>query len=119
MELSEILEKMKEPEKLLEPGEMVNISQHISQFITDYELQYDEAKIAYSFRWEEIKYAPTLSEKSIAKARTDKQTEIAMMRDPAYERLNKIKRTLGELKRYRSDLNRRMDVIMNIRRHNN
>ncbi len=110
MELPEILAKMAEPEKLVEPNEMVLLNQYISGFITDYELQYDEAKLAYSYRWEAIKYEATVA----GKPRSDKQTEIQMMRDPIATNLYKIKRTLSELKRYRQDLNRRIEVVMGI-----
>lgn len=113
MELTDILQMMKEPEKLIDPNDIVLINQHIAGFITDYELQYDEAKIAYSFKWESVKYEVVAGTKPL----TDKLTEIKMMRDPVYSQLNKIKRTLGELKRYRSDLNRRLDIIMGVRRN--
>lgn len=112
MELNEILDKMKEPEKLIEPNEMVILGQHIGGFITDYELKYDEAKMEYSFKWEKVKY-----ETENGKPLSDKQTEIRMMRDDVYKKLNNIKRTLGELKRYRADLHRRVDIIMGIKRH--
>lgn len=113
MELNEILELMKEPEKLTEPNEMVLVASHIGGFITDYELQYDEAKIEFSFKWEKVKY-----ETEDGKPLSDKQTEVRMMRDPVYKKLNQIKRTLGELKRYRADLHRRIDIIMGIKRRN-
>lgn len=112
MELPEILAKMAEPEKLVDPNEMVLLNQYISGFITDYDLKYDEAKMAYSFRWEAVKYEPTASGKPLS----DKQTEIKMMRDSVYVDMLKIKRTLSELKRYRQDLNRRIEVIMGIKR---
>lgn len=114
MELKEILAKMSEPEKLIEPNEMVILNGYIGQFITDYELQHDEAKIAYSFKWEKVKYETNTEGKPL----TDKQTEIRMMRDTAYTSLLQIKRTLGELMRYRQDLNRRIEVIMGIKRRN-
>lgn len=112
MELPEILERMSNPEGLIDPNDIVILNGHIGGFITDYELQYDEVKMAFSFKWEEVKYTVPAGQRPL----TDKLTEIKMMRDPVYVKLNKIKRTLGELKRYRSDLNRRLDVIMGIKR---
>ncbi len=112
MELSEILAKMKEPEKLVEPGEMMILVEYISGFITDYTLQYDEMKLAYSFKWEQVKYGVLPNQKPLS----DKQTEILMMRDSVTSKLNQIKRTLGELKRYRNDLNRRVEIIMGLHR---
>lgn len=111
MELDEILEKMKNPEALIDPGDMTILAQHIGGFITDYELQYDETKMEFSFKWEKVKY-----ETEDGKPLSDKQTEIRMMRDDVYKKLNKVKRTLGELKRYRADLHRRIDVMMGIKR---
>jgi len=114
MELNQVLEKMIDFEKLVEPQEMVILSGHIGGFITDYEMQYDEAKLAFSLRWEEVKYKD--GGISREKPLSDKVTEVKMMQDPTYRNLLKIKRTLSELKRYRSDLNRKIDVIMGIRR---
>lgn len=115
MELQEILEKMVNFEALVEPQEMVIISGHISGFLTDYELQYDEAKIAYSLKWEQVKYEEDDGTKR-EKPLSDKVTEVRMMRDDTYKNLMQVKRTLSELKRYRSDLNRKLDVIMGIKR---
>lgn len=112
MDLQEILTKMTEPEKLIDPNEMALISSYISGFITDYTLQYDETKLAYSFQWEKIKYRNYEDSGHEDKPLSDKQTEIYMIRDPVTEKLNKIKRTLSELKRYRQDLNRRIEIIM-------
>lgn len=112
MDLDKILAKMAEPEKLIEPNEIAMLSQYITGFITDYELAYDEAKIKYSFKWEEIKFGVPEGEKPL----TDKLTEIRMMRDPATAHLQKTKRTLSELKRYKRDLDRRLEVIMGQRR---
>lgn len=111
MELQEVLDKMVNFESLVEPQEMVAIVGHIGGFITDFELQYDEAKLAYSLEWEKVKY-----ETENGKPNSDKLTEIKMMRNPTYAKLMHTKRTLGELKRYRSDLNRKLDVIMGIKR---
>lgn len=114
MDLDEIVQKMVEFEKLVEPQEMVILSGHISGFLTDYELAYDEAKLAFSFAWEKMKY----EENGIAREKplSDKVTEVKMLRSPEYAELMKVKRTLAELKRYRSDLNRKLDVIMGIKR---
>lgn len=112
MEISEILAKMAEPEKLIDPNEMSLISSYISGFITDYTLQYDEAKLEYSFTWEATKYGTHTLPPENKKPLSDKQTEIQMMRDPVTAKLNKIKRTLSELKRYRQDLNRRIEIVM-------
>lgn len=115
MQLDEILEKMVNFEGLVEPQEMVILSSHISQFLNDYEMRYDEAKIRFSLEWERTKYEPVnIGEKPLS----DKQTEIKMMRHGSYTDMLKIKRTLSELKRYRSDLNRKLDVIMGIKRRN-
>jgi hypothetical protein len=112
MELNEILAKMAEPEKLIEPNDIALLSQHITGFITDYELAYDEAKLAYSFRWEEVKYKVPEGEKPL----TDKLTEIRMMHDPVTAHLYKTKRTLSELKRYKRDLDRRLEIMLGQRR---
>jgi len=110
MTLEEILEKMVRFEELVEPNEMVIISGYIAGYITDLQLELDESKLAYAMRWEELKYSP------VGKPFSDKVTDIKMLREPVYQNLNRVKRTLGELKRYRSDLNRKIDVIMGIKR---
>lgn len=109
MELSEIYDKMKSPEKLIDPNEINNLVSYLGGFITDLEMELDELKIKFSFAWEKEKYA---TEKPL----TDKQTEIKMMRDPIYIQLNQTKRKLGELKRYRSDLKSKLDIILSIKR---
>ena len=128
MELPEIYEKMKFPEKLINPEEINNLVSYLGGFITDLELEMDELKIKYSFAWEKAKYQVPEQEtfeiedkgKIIRdrelKPLTDKQTEIKMMRDPIYTQLNQTKRKLGELKRYRSDLRDKLNIIMNIKR---
>jgi hypothetical protein len=112
MELNEILEKMVNFDQLVEPNEMVQLSSHIGEYITDFTLQYDQARVAYSVQWEKVKY--TSAEKPLS----DKVTEMRMLRDPSFIKLMELKRQLGELKRYRSDLNRRIDVILGIKRRN-
>ena len=128
MELQEVLDLMKQPEKLVDPNQIVVVVQHISEFITHYELEYYELKLKFSMRWEAVKYAPLsvppeIGEngkiKKVSKALTDKQTEIRMMQEVVYKELMETKRRLGELKRYRSDLNRRLDIIMGIKRRSN
>ena len=102
MELSEVLKRMAEFDSLVEPQEMVMLAGHISDFITHYEMEYDDAKLAYSLRWEEIKYEPVkyaIPEKPLS----DKVTDMKILRDPIYQHMMKVKRTLGELKRYRGD----------------
>lgn len=116
MDLEEIVQKMVEFEKLVEPQEMVILSGHISGFLTDYELAYDEAKLAFSFAWEKMKYEDVIINAPREKPLSDKVTEVRMLRSPEYSELMKVKRTLAELKRYRSDLNRKLDVIMGIKR---
>lgn len=113
MELNEIVEKMVQFEKLVDPQEMVVIASKISEFITHYELEYDDANVAYSMRWEAVKYSPNAAGE---KPYSDRLTDLKMMRDSTYAHLVRTKRTLGELRRYRSDLNRKLDVIMGIKR---
>lgn len=112
MDLDEILLKLQHPEQLVEPNEIVNITTSLSQYITDFELEYDEKKLEQSFLWEKIKY-----EGENGKPLTDKQTDIRLMREPVSKRLNQVRRSLGELKRYRNDLNRKMDIIMQVRKY--
>lgn len=116
MELSQILEILKEPEKLVEPTLINTIVSYLGGFITDTELELDDLKIAYSFAWEKEKYGDNTSTGDL-KPLTDKQTEIKMMRDPIYTKLNQIKRKLGELKRYRADLRSKLDIILSIKRY--
>lgn len=115
MELPQILEQLKHMEDMVEPNQMVILSGHIGEFITDFTLQYDELKIQYAVAWESLKYSPV---EVGEKAYSDKLVEIKMLQSEIYAELMKVKRMLGELKRYRSDLNRKLDVIMNIRRRN-
>lgn len=112
MTLEQILEKMATPEKLVDPKEINEVVSAISGFITHYEQELDEAKIKYSFKWEEVKYTILEGKKPL----TDKQTEILMMRDDAYKHLNETKRRLSELKRYRADLNSKLSIILGTRR---
>lgn len=113
MTLQEVMAKMVNFETLVEPQEMVIIASHISGLITDFQAKYDEDNLRYSLRWEEVKYTPAQrGEKPLS----DKMTDIVMMRDQAYQDLVATKRVLAELKRYRSDLNRKLDVIMGIKR---
>ena len=119
MELNEIYEKMKKPEALVNPQDINNLVSYLSGFISDTELELDELKIAYSFAWEKEKYQPVgWGDANPPKQLTDKQTEIKMMRDPIYTKLNQTKRKLGELKRYRSDLRDKLNIIMSVKRYN-
>lgn len=113
MGLKETLERLQHPEQLVDPQEIVNITTELSGYITDFELEYDEKKLQQSFLWEKIKY----EEGADGKPLTDKQTDIHLMQNPLSIRLNQLKRSLGELKRYRNDLNRKLDIIMNVRRY--
>lgn len=81
-------------------------------------MEVDDLQLAYSLRWEDVKYMPTHINigEAVGKPLTDKQTDIKMMRDPLYRELMENKRTLKKLSRYRSDLNRKLDILMGIRR---
>lgn len=114
MDIPEIVAKMVDFESLVEPNEMVILGSHIGGWITDYELRFDEAKLRYSLAWEQMKYGVKGLE--YEKPLSDKVTEVRMMRDPSHLELMRVKRTLSELKRYRSDLSRKVDVIMGIKR---
>jgi hypothetical protein len=110
MTLEQILEKMAEPEKLANPQEINTIVSYINGFITDLELARDEADIAYSLKWDEVR-----ANGEDGKKLTNRETDVKMMRDGTYLRLQQTKRTLSELKRYRGTLNRKLDIIMNVR----
>ena len=58
MELNEITELMANPEKLIEPNQIVLLVQHISEFLNHYEMEVDDLQMAYGQRWAAIKYAP-------------------------------------------------------------
>lgn len=125
MELKEITDLMASPEKLIEPNQIVLLVQHISEFITHYEMEVDDLEMAYGLRWAEVKYAPTKVNpdtaadvvQGVGKPLSDKQTDIRMLSDPLYKNLMVSKRTLKQLSRYRSDLNRKLDIIMGIKRN--
>ncbi len=114
MELEAITKRMAEFDQLVEPHEIVTLVGYIGQFITHYELEYDESKIVYSVAWDRLKYAALKLDSG--KLLTDKQTDIQMLRSEEYASMMRIKRTLGELRRYRSDLTRKLEVIMGIKR---
>lgn len=101
MTLEKILELMKEPEKLIDPGQINLLTSYISGFISHFEEDLNEQNYQVSARWAEL----YKSEGKIAAA------ERALELEPIYQAREKTKLRIGQLGRFRSDLKDRFRVI--------
>lgn len=101
MELSQIIELLKSPEKVSDLGEINNLCSYLSGFITDLEMEIDERNYQVS-----VKHYGLMEElKTIAKA--DRAIEMT----PEYRDREKAKLKLNQLKRLRADLKDKFRVI--------
>lgn len=97
----EIYDKLKELEKIIDPSECNVISSYISAYITDYEEALHEQNLIVSNKWLKIR------EESKSNTEADRKLEVT----DEYRTRERIKLSMSQLKRMRSDLRNRFDVL--------
>lgn len=106
MQLPEIYAKLKELEKLIDPQEINILSAYISGFITDYEEELHELNLAVSNEWLKLR------EQSKSSVEADRKLDIS----PIHQKRERTRLNISQLKRMRSDLKDRFQVLTNIKR---
>jgi hypothetical protein len=106
MELQQILTELSEIEKIIDPAKCNIISSYLNGFITEMEDDLHIQNLAVSNRWLEIRETQ----------KSDSKTDRALEVDPLYQKREKLKLQISQLKRLRSDLKGRFEVLANIRR---
>lgn len=101
MELPEILEIMKSPEKIVDPRQANVMSGYLGGFITDLEEQLNEQNYEVSVEWGRLHK----QEGTIAAA--DRAIELTDL----YRKREKTKLLIGQLRRFRQDLRDRFEVL--------
>ncbi len=107
MELKNILERLKEPEKIIDPEDCNIISSYISGWITDYEETLNELNLRVSVKWQELR------EKNKSDAKTERDIELT----DVYQDREQLKLKIAQLRRLRSDLKDRFQVLTNKKRY--
>jgi hypothetical protein len=107
MTLEEITNRIKEPEKLIDPEEVNLLKFYISSWITDKEEELNEQNYKVAIKRREL----LIEHKSVAKA------DLYLELEPTYLDREKTKLIIKELRSLRSNLKDRYDVLMNKKRY--
>ncbi len=107
MELPQILEILKSPEKIIDPSQCNLIASYLGGFINDYEESLNEQNYQVSVKHAEL-YE---SLKKITAA--DRALELTDI----YRAREKTKLTISQLRRLRADLRDRFSVLSNTKRY--
>lgn len=101
MELSKITELMKEPEKLIDGGQINLLSSYTGGFISHFEEQLNEENYQVSAKWKELRET----------VKTDTKADREIELSDIYRQREKTKLTIAQLKRFRADLLDRFRVV--------
>lgn len=101
MQLDKILERLKELEKIIDPEECNVLAGYLSGYITDYEEELHELNLVVSNKWLKIR------ETSKSNDQADKLLEVS----DEYRMRERVKLTIHQLKRMRSDLKDRFSIL--------
>ena len=107
MELNEVLDKIKEPEKLIDPEEVNLLKFYVSAFITDREELLNEQNYMVAVKRREL----LIEHKSVAKA------DLYLELEPRYLEREKTKLLIKDLRSIRSNLKDRYEVLINKKRY--
>lgn len=107
MELSKITELMKEPEKLIDGGQINLLSSYTGGFISDAEELLNEQNYQVSSEWAKLR--------TLLKTNTEADREIELSQ--IYRDREKTKLLIAKLKRFRGDLKDRFAVITQLKRY--
>jgi hypothetical protein len=107
MELKEILQKLTELEKVIDPGECNLLSAYLSGFIIDAEEEMHELNLIYSNEW--------LKTRELVQS--DKKTDMAMENGETGRKRQAVKMKIAQLKRLRGDLKDRFQVLIMTKRY--
>ena len=106
MTIDQILEIMKSPEKVIDPGQCNIISGYIGGFVSDLEEQLNEENYAVSVEWGKLR----------GEIKSNAEVDRAIELTDIYRAREKTKLLLGKLRRFRADLRDRFVVITSLRR---
>lgn len=104
--LEKIIERLSEPEKLIDPREINTLQGYLNGYITDLEEEAWGRQLVASNKLAELS-----TDNSAAKA------EILWKVSNEYRLWQGLERTIKKLKRYRSDLKDRFQVLTNTKRY--
>ncbi len=107
MEELEIYNKLKELENIINPEECNLLSSYIGGFLQDYEERLHELNLIVSNKWLKIR------EECKSSTEADRKLEIS----EEYQKRERIKLSMSQLKRMRADLKDRFQVLTNIKRY--
>lgn len=97
----EIRDKMKEMDKLINPEEINEIMAWISGFLMDYEEELHPLNLVISNEWLKIR----------SEVKSNNQADKLLEIGTNYQRAERIKLSMAQLKRMRSDLRSRYEVL--------
>jgi hypothetical protein len=103
MTLDEIANKIREPEKLINPEEVNILKFYVSAFITDKEEELNEQNYQVAIKRREL----LIEHKSVAKA------DLYLELEPRYLEREKTKLLIKDLRSIRSNLRDRYEVLSN------
>lgn len=107
MNEKQIFEEMKNLEKVIDPAKCNLISSYINGFLMDYEETLHVKNLELSNLW--------LSMRETYKS--DSKTDRALEVRPEYQEVERIKLRMSQLKRMRSDLKERFQVLTMTKRY--
>lgn len=107
MQVDEITNRIREPEKLVSPEEVNLLKFYVSSWITDKEEELNEQNYRVAVRRREL----LIEHKSVAKA------DLYLELEPVYLEREKTKLTIKELRSLRSNLKDRYDVLVSKHRY--
>lgn len=107
MELSKIIEILKEPEKIISPVQANLVSSYLSAYITDAEEKLNEENYSVSVKWRELR------ERMKTNTEADREIELTDI----YRQREKTKLLIGNLKRLRGDVKDRFQVLTGQKRY--
>jgi len=106
MELSEIIEQLSNPEKLISPERINILSAHLNGYITDLEEQ----------EWEDQLRASNKKMELYTEEKTNASAETKWKTTSEFAEWKKTERLVRRLKRFRADLKDRFQVLTNTKR---
>lgn len=105
MEIEKIIEKLSNPEKLIDPGEINILQSYLNGYITDLEEEAWERQLVASNKLAELS-------ETLSAAKADIQWKVSN----EWRLWQGVEKTVKKLKRYRSDLKDRFAVLTNTKR---
>jgi hypothetical protein len=107
MTIEEIIDAIKEPEKLIDPERVNLLKFYVSAFITDREELLNEQNYQVAIKRREL----LIEHKSVAKA------DLYLELEPRYLEREKTKLLIKDLRSIRSNLRDRYEVLINKKRY--